>query len=96
MPETEQDVALNPKKFRIPKIFKNRVFIFVVSFFVFFIGAVLLVLLDERNKLRPKWAEGFHEWFKSLGLTFDVSMATWLMFFIIFGVFFLIFFMFNF
>ena len=92
MPETEQNVDLNPKKFRVPKIFKNRIFIFAVSFFVFFIGAVLLVLLDTENTLRPKWAEGFHEWFNKLGLTFNVTMGTWLMFFIVFGVFFAIFF----
>ena len=92
MPETEQNQNLNPKKFRIPKIFKNRYFIFGVSSLLFIFGALLLILLDEHNTLRPKWGDFLYEWLKTLNLTFDVSMTTWLTFFIIFGVFFFIFF----
>lgn len=92
MPETEQNVGLNPKRFRIPKIFKNRLFIFGISFLLFILGAILLVLLDSENKLRPTWADGIYKWLASMNLTFNVTMATWVMFFIVFAIFFLVFF----
>ena len=92
MPETEQNVGLNPKRFRIPKIFKNRIFIFGISFLLFILGAILLVLLDSENKIRPKWADGIYKWLASMNLTFNVTMATWVMFFVVFAIFFLVFF----
>ncbi|MCR4879458.1 MAG: hypothetical protein K5906_00660 [Bacilli bacterium] len=92
MPETEQNANLNPKKIRIPKIFKNRYFIFGISALLFIFGAALLILLDTTNTFRPKWADFLYNWLKSINLTFDVSMATWVMFFVLFGVFFLVFF----
>lgn len=92
MPETEQMVNLNPKKLKVPKFLKNKFIVFALSFFLFFFGAIVLILLDEMNTYRPKFADGLFEWLKTLGLTFDVSMATWLMFFVMFGVFFLVYF----
>ena len=92
MPETEQNVGLNPKRFRIPKIFKNRLFIFGISFLLFILGTILLVLLDSTNTFRPKWADGIYKWLASMNLTFDVSMATWVTFFVVFAIFFLLFF----
>ena len=92
MPETEQNVNLNPKKFRVPKFLKNRYVIFGLSLFLFLFGAIVLILLDEMNTYRPKFMDGLYEWLKTLGLTFDVSMATWVMFFVMFGLFFAFFF----
>ena len=92
MPETEQNVALNPKKFRIPKIFKNRIFIFSISSLLFIFGAILLILLDSDNVLRPKWADGLYKWLSTLNLTFNVTMTTWVMFLVIFAIFFMVFF----
>lgn len=92
MPETEQNQNLNPKKFRVPKIFKNRYFVFGLSSLLFIFGALVLILLDEHNTFRPKWGDFLYKWLQTLGLTFDVSMTTWLMFFLMFGVFFFVFF----
>lgn len=96
MPETEQNTNLNPKKFRIPKIFKNRAFIFGMSLLLFVFSIFVLLLLDESNTFRPKWANFLYDWLKKMELTFDVSMATWVMFFLIFGLFFFFFFIFMF
>ena len=91
--EVKEELAAKPaKKGKVPKIFKNRYFIFGVSSFLFIISLLTLLLLDESNTLRPKWADFLFNWFKGFGLTFNVQMATWLMFLFIFGLFFAIFF----
>ena len=92
MPEEEKEVAPVKRKHRVPKILKNRYFVFAVSFGLFFISLVTMLLIDESNALRPAWADFLFKWLKSLKLTFDVSMTTWLLFLLLFGTFFAFFF----
>ena len=84
----------NPKKKKgsLPKFLKNRYFIFTVSFILFFVSLLTLILIDETNTFRPKWADFVFNWLQGMGLTFNVTMFTWFVFFLIFAIFFAIFF----
>lgn len=95
MPETEQAQApVFAKKSRVPKIFKNKIFIFGLSLGLFLISLFVLLLIDEHNELGFQWAMGLRNWLSSMGITQDIHMLTWLLFFIIFGIFFACFFIF--
>ena len=91
MPE-EVAENLPQKKRRVPQFLKNRYFIFTVSSVLFILSLITLILVDSTNTFRPKWADFVYNWLKSLGLTWDVSMTTWFIFFIFFGLFFFFFF----
>ena len=73
----------NPKKKKgsLPKFLKNRYFIFTVSFILFFVSLLTLILIDETNTFRPKWADFVFNWLQGMGLTFNVTMFTWFVFF---------------
>lgn len=91
MPDEEIKAESRPKR-NVLKLFKNRYFIFGIASFLFIVSLLTLLLLDESNTLRPKWADFLYNWLKGNGLTFNVTMATWFMFMFVFGTFFFVFF----
>ena len=94
-PVEEPEAKEEPKKslIQVPKIFKNKVFVFVLLVFLTFIGGLLLFFMDTDNAYKsmigvdPKkiaWLTGI--------FSMDVTIVTWLVFAVISaGVFFLFF-----
>lgn len=72
------------KLFGLPKLFKNKVFVFVLLTFLTIVGGGLLFLIDDNNSFRQKLGikDESIAWLKNI-FHFDVSMITWLVFAII-------------
>ena len=91
----EQQQVEKPKKklFQLPKLLKNKVFVFILLTFLTILGGLILFLIDDNNKFRgvigikPESVA----WLRKI-FNFDVSIVTWLVFAIIVGAIFFTFF----
>ena len=91
----EQQQVEKPKKklFQLPKLLKNKVFVFILLTFLTILGGLILFLIDDNNKFRsvigikPESVA----WLRKI-FNFDVSVVTWLVFAIIVGAIFFTFF----
>ena len=83
---------------KIPKIFKNKIFIFCMGLLLFVMAFSILFLMDKNNAIRKALGWGdipfFTNLFRNLGIPADleVYITTWFIFFFLFGAFFIIFF----
>ena len=93
--EVPQQVEEKPKKklFKMPKLLKNKVFVFVLITVLTFIGGLILFLVDENNSFRGKLGIKPEDvaWLRKI-FNIDVSIVTWLIFAVISGSVFFIFF----
>ena len=91
----EQQQVEKPKKklFQLPKLLKNKVFVFILLTFLTILGGLILFLIDDNNKFRgvigikPESVA----WLRKI-FNFDVSIVTLLVFAIIVGAIFFTFF----
>ena len=90
-PAPEQ--AEKPKRFKLPKLLKNKVFVFVILSVLTVVGALLLFLLDDNNAFRKNMGikDESIAWLRNI-FHLDVSIITWLIFALIFGSLFFVFF----
>lgn len=92
----EQKVEETPKKkFNIPmpKIFKNKIFVFILLTFLTFIGGLLLFFMDTNNAYRQKIGVSDESvaWLTNI-FKLDVTIMTWLIFAVASGAIFFLFF----
>ncbi len=80
--------AEKPKRkwFKLPKILKSKVFVFVLLTLLIFVGGLLLFLLDDSNQYRQLIGikDSDVAWLRKI-FNIDVSIVTWLLFAIISG-----------
>ncbi len=99
-PVISEEVATPGKKkkpsLHLPKIFKNKIFIFVISVIFFAASFFMMFGLDKENIIRKKWnwdwLENFTKFLGDIGINFNVSIFTWFIFFFIWGTFFAVYF----
>lgn len=85
--EQPQETAKPKRKlFQLPKLFKNKVLVFVLISVLTLIGGVILFLIDDSNAFRGKLGikDADVAWLRKI-FNFDVSIITWLLFAIIMG-----------
>lgn len=85
--EQPQETAKPKRKiFQLPKLFKNKVLVFVLISALTLIGGVILFLIDDSNAFRRKLGikDADVAWLRKI-FNFDVSIVTWLLFAIIMG-----------
>lgn len=85
--EQPQETAKPKRKlFQLPKLFKNKVLVFVLISVLTLIGGVILFLIDDSNAFRRKLGikDADVAWLRKI-FNFDVSIITWLLFAIIMG-----------
>ena len=95
-PAEEAKVEETPKKkFNIPmpKIFKNKVFVFILLTFLTFVGGLLLFFMDTNNAYRQKIGVSDESvaWLTNI-FKLDVTIMTWLIFAVASGAIFFLFF----
>ncbi len=81
------------KLLKMPKLFKNKVFVFVILTVLTFLGGLILFLVDENNAYKAKIGikEENIAWLKNI-FNIDVDIVTWLLFAIFAGAVFFVFF----
>lgn len=92
--EQPQETAKPKRKlFQLPKLFKNKVLVFVLISVLTLVGGVILFLIDDSNAFRGKLGikDADVAWLRKI-FNFDVSIVTWLLFAIIAGAIFFTFF----
>ena len=85
--EQPQETAKPKRKiFQLPKLFKNKVLVFVLISVLTLVGGVILFLIDDSNAFRGKLGikDADVAWLRKI-FNFDVSIITWLLFAIITG-----------
>lgn len=85
--EQPQETAKPKRKiFQLPKLFKNKVLVFVLISVLTLVGGVILFLIDDSNAFRRKLGikDADVAWLRKI-FNFDVSIITWLLFAIIMG-----------
>ncbi len=92
----EPKVEEKPKKklnIQMPKIFKNKIFVFVLLVFLTFVGGLLLFFMDTNNDMRERIGVSSEsvKWLTSI-FNLDVTIVTWLIFAIASGSVFFLFF----
>ncbi len=84
--QPEETAKPKRKLFQLPKLFKNKVLVFVLISVLTLIGGVILFLIDDSNAFRGKLGikDADVAWLRKI-FNFDVSIITWLLFAIITG-----------
>ena len=85
-PKPEEGGEKKKKFFKLPKVFKSKLFVFILITALTFVGGFLLFLLDDNNRYRSLIGIKPEDvaWLRRI-FNIDVSIVTWFVFAIISG-----------